>query len=293
LDAEVLLKSTALVGRVKTVTSINGKRVTRSKAVISVFDNSLLYGEGLFETLLAVDGRVLFQKEHLDRLERGARLVGLKLPFGRQLLSHWMVETASAHPAHLKQLRVTVTSGESARYVGTPGPPQVIMSAAPFHRLEYPYRLMVSRWRVDQDSVFRQIKTISYAISAAALREARQRGFDEALLLNKHDELAEVSSANIFWVRKGSLFTPPLSAGCLEGTTRKILLKLIRRLRYGLIEKTETLSRLSGADEVFISSSLKLVAPVAEIRHGRRTYRFQPGPVTSHLSERLSELAGL
>jgi len=279
--------------RTHTVTTINGVRVSKARAVISVFDNSLLYGEGLFETLLAVDNRVFFLKEHLDRLERGAKVIGLKLQTGRRQLTQWMAATAAAHPAHVKQVRVTVTSGESARYVGAAGEPQVIVSAAPLRRLAHPYRLLVSRWRVDQDSVFRQIKTISYAINAAALRVARQRGFDEALLLNQHGEVAEVSTANIFWVKRGRIYTPPLSAGCLEGTTRKTLLRMIKRAGYQLVEKTESLEEMADADEAFISSSLKLVAAVAEIQGRRRVFRFQSGPITAELRGKLEHMVGL
>lgn len=283
----------AAAERTKTVTTINGVRVSKTRAVISVFDNSLLYGEGLFETLLAVDDRVFFLKEHLDRLEQGAKVIGLKLRAGRRQLTQWMVATASAHPAHVKQLRVTVTSGESARYVGVAGEPQVIVSAAPLHRLTHPYRLMVSKWRVDQDSVFRQIKTISYAINAAALRTSQQRGFDEALLLNERDEVAEASTANIFWVKRGRIYTPPLSAGCLEGTTRKTLLRAIKRTGHQLAEKTESLAEMAKAEEVFISSSLKLVAGVTEIHDGRRVYRFPAGPITAKLRDKLERMAGL
>ncbi|MCP4685201.1 MAG: hypothetical protein GY867_07090, partial [bacterium] len=156
--------------RSKTVTTINGKRVPESKARISVFDNALLYAEGLFETFLAIDDHVVFMEEHLDRLYKGASVIDLQIPVTRRTLSRWMKATIKAHPNRVKKLRLTMTSGEAARWVGVQGKPQVILSASPHKLPSEPFRLKVSDWKVDQDSIFRRIKTISYAIHAAALK---------------------------------------------------------------------------------------------------------------------------
>ncbi len=210
--------------RLTTVTLLNGRRVPAERARISVFDNALLYAEGLFETFLAVDDRVVFMDEHLDRLYKGAGVIDLALPVDRETLTRWMLRCVKAHPSRVKKLRLTMTSGESARWTGVQGPPQVILSASPHQMPTRPFRLLVSDFRVDQTSVFRRIKTISYAIHAAALKRAKQLKFDDALMLNGLGDVAEVTSANIFWVRGDEVYTPPLSAGCLEGVTRRIVL---------------------------------------------------------------------
>ena len=158
----------------KTVTSINGRLVRRGQDKISVFDNSLLYAEGLFETLLAIDDRIIFLKEHLQRLHKGARVIGLKVPVNSDTLTKWMVMTVRAHPDRVTKLRLTMTSGESARWTGEQGKPQVILSASPHEMPRKPFRLYVSEFRVDQESLFRRIKTLSYAIHAAALNQARR-----------------------------------------------------------------------------------------------------------------------
>jgi len=263
-----------------TVTLINGRRVPSAKARISVFDNALLYAEGLFETFLAVDDRVIFMAEHLDRLFKGAGVIDLNLPVDRRTLERWMLRCITAHPDHIKKLRLTMTSGESARWAGVQGEPQVILSAAPHEMPTKPFRLLVSDLRVDETSVFRRIKTISYAIHAAALKRARQLRFDDALLLNGKSEVAEITSANIFWVKSDRVFTPPLSAGCLEGVTRSFVLAAAQDLGLDISEQTDILAGLLSADEVFISSSLKLVLGVSEIRHRDDRHRFPAGPVT-------------
>ncbi|MCP4686309.1 MAG: hypothetical protein GY867_12800, partial [bacterium] len=166
---------------------------------------------------------------------------------------------------------------------------QVILSASPHKLPSEPFRLKVSDWKVDQDSIFRRIKTISYAIHAAALKQARAAGYDDALLINENNQVAEVTSANIFWVKKGKIYTPPLSAGCLEGITRKLVLKEVRRLRLPVVEKKERLAALLRSEEIFISSSLKLVIGVSEIADSKKRYRFKPGEVTALLREHLNE----
>lgn len=278
---------------VKTVTTINGRFVEKTKARVSVFDNSLLYAEGLFETFLAVDDRPVFVDEHLDRLYRGAETIGLTIPADRDRLVEWMRRTLRRHPSRIKKLRLTVTAGESARWLGRQGKPQVILSAAPHQMPTEPFRLLVSDFKVDHLSEFRQVKTISYAINAAALREAHKRGYDDALLLNQRGNVAEVTSANIFWIEDGRIHTPPCSAGCLEGVTRRIVLREARGLGMAITETKCPMTCLEATEEVFISSSLKLIIPVGEIRHGRRRLRFTPGPIARKLGAHFKKLAGI
>lgn len=264
----------------KTTTSINGRLVSPDEAKISVFDNSLLYAEGLFETLLVIGNRVVFAKDHLRRLYKGARVIGLEIPATPDRMIKWMKKTVEAHGGDVLKLRLTVTSGEAKRWVGRQGKPQVIMSASPHELPKEPFRLHVSEFKVDHLSTFRRIKTLSYAIHAAALLQARRKGCDDALLLNQRDHVAEVTSANIYWVEGNRVFTPPLSSGCLEGVTRKTVLREAEKLGRRIIDRACPLERLLRAEEIFISSSLKLIVGVSLIKLGRRSYRFGLGPVT-------------
>jgi branched-chain amino acid aminotransferase len=275
------------------VTTINGRFIKRGREKISVFDNSLLYAEGLFETSLAVDNRIVFLKEHLERLAGGAKVIGIRVPVSKETLSAWMLKTVGAHPERITKLRLTVTGGLSERWAGVSGPPQVVLIAASHRLPEVPFRLYVSDFRVDEASVFRRIKTISYAINAAALGRARQNKCDDALLFNESGNVAEATSANIFWVRKGRVFTPPLSAGCLDGVTRRILLRRAGQFGIDVAESNASLDDLTTADEIFISSSLKLVIPVSTIKTKGRTWRVKIGPVGQVLTQRFRRLVGI
>jgi len=280
-------------GRVKTVTTINGRMVKQGRGAVSVFDNGLLYAEGLFETMLAIDNRAIFWDEHLKRLYKGTAVTGLKLSIEADELTRWMKKTLRAHPSRLTKLRLTITAGESARWVGAQGKPQVIFGAAEHQMPVEPFKLHVSRFHVDQDSIFRRIKTISYAIHAAALSQAKRAGCDDALMLNEKEQVAEVTSANIFWVKKDRIYTTPLASGCLDGVTRKIVLRELKKLQYNPVERNCNLTTLAKADEVFITSSLKLVAAVALIQNGRERYRFDSGPITQEISHHLRRMVGL
>lgn len=277
----------------KVVVSINGRIVLRASAKVSIFDNAFLYAEGLFETFLVVDGHILFSDIHLDRLYRGAKAIDLAIPASRKQIESWLAATAKKHPDRILKLRLTVSAGESARWIGTQGKPQIIIIASPHDMPMHPFALWLSPNRVDQDSEFRQIKTLSYVIQASALRQAKAHKCHDALLLNQRGNIAEVTSANIFWVRNGRIFTPPLSAGCLDGVTRRIVIREGHKLGFEVIETNSTLKGLLSADEVFISSSLKLVVAVHKLVIDGKTHNLPVGSVTGALAERFYRLAGI
>ena len=274
----------------KIVTSIDGRFVGQTAARISVLDNTFLYAEGLFETLLAIDDRLIFARRHMERLAHGAEVTGLKLPVSIPQIRKWLISAAAKHLARFKKVRLTITAGDSARWLDRPGKPRVVISVSEHRFLGRPYRLQVSDFRVDQDSIFRQIKTVSYAIQAAAYRRALADGFDDALLINESGKVAEVTSANIFWIRKNRLYTSPLSAGCLNGTTRKTVMDVARQIGIRVVEQSTTLKTVCDADEVFICSSLKLVSPVSEIAHGRKKWRLTTGPLTDKLARLFEQM---
>jgi branched-subunit amino acid aminotransferase/4-amino-4-deoxychorismate lyase len=253
----------------------------------------MLYAEGLFETFLAVDDEIIFGEPHLRRLYKGARVTSLKVPANKATLKMWMKKALRAHPDYIKKIRLTVTSGESSRWVGIPGKPQVVLIVSPHELPQQPFKLHVSEFKVDQKSVFRIIKTLSYAIHAAALKQAWALGCDDALMLNESNQVAEVTSANIYWVKNGRIYTPPIGSGCLEGVTRNIVLKESKKLGFKVTERNGNLSTLLEADEVFISSSLKLVVGVSHIKIGRRNHKIRTGPVTEAFAAHFKRMVGL
>jgi len=277
----------------KIVTSINGRLVEPQDAKISVFDNSLMYAEGLFEMFLGVDDRVIFGDEHLARLLRGAKVIGLDIPVSIAQLQKWMQKTLRNHPARVKKLRMTMTCGVSAKWFGRQGKPQVILSAGPHQLPSKPFRVRLAPFHLDERSILRRIKTLSYTTHAVSLKQAIAKGFDDALLLNNRGEVAEITSANIFWINRGRIYTPPLTSGCLDGITRRIVVREAKRLGLSIIERSIKLPALAAADEVFISSSLKLTIPVTAIHDGSKTHRLPVGPISQQFADHFRQLVGL
>jgi branched-chain amino acid aminotransferase len=133
-------------------------------------------------------------------------------------------------------------------------------------------------------------KMLSWVPHAAVLEKAHREGFDDALLMNEKGQLAECTSANIFLVRAGKIFTPPLSSGCLPGITREVLLEIALPAGIELCEQELRAEDLAAAEEVFISSTTREVAPIAEIRPAWKYPA--PGPVTRRAEEIFKQYVG-
>ncbi len=270
--------------------SIDGKALPVSKALISIFDNALFYADGLFETFLAVNDRAIFLEDHLERFENGARLININIPVSRKKLSRWITDSIALNPAPVKKVRVTLTAGDSRFWSGRKQKPRLLIIVTEHRLPNNPFRLNVSPFAVDERSPFRHVKTLSFVLEMSSRKLAYIDGFDDAILLNHKGNVAETSSANIFWVENNELFTPPLSAGCLEGMTRRHILALASDAGIRAGERNINLSNLLKSDEIFISSSIKLVLPVTHIFHDKIGYDFSTGKLTARIQRLLNEL---
>jgi len=265
---------------------IDGKKVSKSSAKISVFDNSLFYADGLFETFMAFGDNIIFPEDHLTRLQKGADLINLIIPVSMKTLMKWLNRANKANSASTKKIRLTITAGESSFWAGKTGRPRVIIIVTDYIMPTSPFRLLVSPYRIDHASPFRNVKTLSFIIEMTSRKHAYSSKYDDAILLSRNGYIAETTSANIFWIKKGILCTPPLEAGCLEGTIRKHIIEIAKSNNIPIVEKRARLSTLLKADEIFVSSSLKLIIPVMSITTDK-THRYKTGPLTKKLKSLL------
>jgi len=130
------------------------------------------------------------------------------------------------------------------------------------------------------------VKVTSWLNNVWNFYEAQQAGYDEVVLLNERGEVAECTAANIFCVHGGTVHTPPLSSGCLEGITRSVLLEIGARAGVKCEESVLHPADLFAAEEVFISSTNRNLLPVGEI--AGHAYKDAPGPVTQRLDKEFS-----
>jgi len=264
---------------------IDNKIVPERNALIPISDSAYLYGIGLFETLRASGGTVLFFKLHDARLRGNAKRIGLKLPLSSQ---HFLEAiTSLLRRNRLQEATVRVMLSETSE-----GKPRLVITAKPFQ--PYPKRcydqgartVFAQSFTADSKSLS-PIKTTSYLSRMIPRREAAKRGADEALLVSEKGFVTEAASSNLFIVKKGILLTPPLSDGLLAGTRRKVVMELAKKLKLTLKEKSLKPKDLFQADEIFITSSLKDIMPVGWVE-GKNIGTLAPGPVTLRLRAALN-----
>ncbi|HEY3669285.1 MAG TPA: aminotransferase class IV, partial [Polyangiaceae bacterium] len=230
----------------KKTVSIDGQIVSDENAKISVLDHGLLYGDGLFEGIRVRAGRIFRLDQHLARLALGARTIGLTLPFDAEQQTRIVTDTVRAFGQREAYVRLLVTRGEGPLGVDptTCKKPTVVCIVAEIGLFSAEQRaqglamLTSSYRRPNPDAQDVAIKTLNYLGSALAKQEARQRGADEALLLNQSGRVAEAAVANVFALRGRSLFTPPALDGCLEGINRGAILEIARDLGFSVAERS-------------------------------------------------------
>lgn len=221
-------------------------------------DRGLLLGDGLFETLLAVDGDLPHLSAHLDRMAAGCAV--LDLPFDRAEAER---QARTATPAEGRfAVRLTLTAGSGGRGLDRPTVPlpRLFATAAPSAPVTEPATLMVATTRRNEGSPASRLKTLSYLDNVLARAEARAAGADEAVMLNNRGEIACAGAANLFWVAEGRLFTPRLDCGVLPGITRARLMA-----REPVEEVVATVETLLRAEAAFLTNSLIGARPVSRL----------------------------
>lgn len=275
---------------------LDGDLLPDAAAAFPVDDRGLLLGEGLFETLLAWDGRVLEGEAHLARLERSAGILGLPLNWPAAALTAAMGEVLAVNGIERGRsaLRLTLTGGDGPRgLLPLADPrPRLLITARPADALPTePAAVVIAPFAVSAASPLRGHKTLSALEQVLARRHAAAAGAQEALLLNSAGHLVEASAANLFLVRDGELFTPPLADGALPGVTRARVLSLAAEAGIpATADRSLTTDDLASADEAFLTNSLMGLRGVGRLCPawgGVSERQISVGPVTIHLADAL------
>ena len=266
---------------------LNGALVAEADARISPSDHGLLTGDGVFETLRIYRGVPFAARRHLDRLARSADGLGLPLPLGQDLRAA-MGDVVAANGLVDGRMRITVTGGPSP--LGSArgdAAPTVIVAAGPLTVWPASTDVVVVPWPRNERSALAGLKTISYGENVIALAYARKRGAGEAVFANLAGNLCEGTGTNVFLAAGGRLLTPPLSAGCLPGVTRDLLLELCQ----GNVEEVDVpVAALAEADEAFLTSSTREVQPIAAVDGRPLRGGPTPGPLTAAAAAAFSAL---
>jgi len=257
--------------------AVNDRIVLEQEAGLSCMDRGFLYGDGLFETLKAREGRVDFLGRHMDRMRSGARELGLPFPppdalpgLVRELLARNRIQGAAAVKLCLSRGRHT-----GALTLFAPERATRVLLARPWRPPD------PSRWeeglcvvvetgvRQNERSGLCHLKTLNYLPSLLVRTRAHRAGYEDAVLLNTRDEVCECTTSNLFWFRGDGLETPALSCGLLPGVVRAVLLDLLARAGTPARQVHAGVQALREAEEVFVTNSLAEILPVGRIGNER------------------------
>ena len=276
---------------------IDGKFYSQANAKISVFDHGLLYGDGIFEGIRFYNGRVFRLEEHLDRLWDSARSICLEVPMSKREMTEALLETVRQNDLRDGYIRLLVTRG-----VGNLGlnpaqceTPSVIIIAATITL--YPEAMYqngltvvtVATRRTNPASLNPAVKSLNYLNNVMARIEANLAGADEALMLNDTGNVAECTADNVFVVKRGQIFTPPITAGALRGITRSVVFEIAAELTVKITEADITRHDVFIADECFLTGTAAEIIPVIKA-DGRPIGNGKPGPITARMIARFREL---
>lgn len=267
---------------------LDGALRDESEARVSVFDHGMTVGDGIFETLKAVDGVPFALTRHLRRLSASARGLGLPEP-DLDEVRRACAAVLAANPMPLGRLRITYTGGLSplGSDRGEAGPTLVVAVSPASPRPESTAVITVP-WTRNERGVLAGLKSTSYAENVVALSTARRQGASEALFANTVGQLCEGTGSNVFLVIDGELYTPPLTSGCLAGITRALVVEWS-----GAKEADLPLAALETADEIFLTSTLRDVQAVYRVgpEGAGRTLAQAPGEVTRAAMRTFAERA--
>ena len=270
---------------------LDGEMVQWDDANVHVLTHAIHYGTAVFEGIRAYEtpqGTAVFRlTRHMERLIQSAKAYHMPLGWSapdlvsatKELISANEMEAGYIRPISFLELGAVGLNPANARvrtaiipwrwgaYLGEEGMRDGI-------------RVKVSSWRRFPMDVFPNAKASgTYINSILAKTEAVRDGYDEAIMLNTDGRISEGSGENIFIIRDGVVYTPPIAAGCLDGITRDTVIRLLDDEGHATIEKTFSRSDLYYCDEIFLTGTAAEVTPVREVDN-REVGDGVPGPVT-------------
>jgi branched-chain amino acid aminotransferase len=261
--------------------------VPAEQPLVPVVDHGFLYGDSVYDVVRTANGRPFMLQEHLDRLRRSAALIYFELPWPDADVARRVDELLRALDEDECYLRIVASRG--------PGPISLLPDGCTprlyiLGRRLVPYAermytegcrvAIVPRRRMNRSALDPAAKTGNYLNNMLGLVEAQRQAADDALFLNAAGHLTEATTANVWIVSGGAVRTPPLEEGLLAGITRDWV---FRALPDEVEEASMRREDVTGADEVFLSGTIKGIMPVTRV-DGAPVGDGRPGPLTRRLA---------
>lgn len=274
---------------------MNGTLVDWDDAKVHVLTHTLHYGTGVFEGIRAYEtqeGTAVFRlTEHIGRLFNSAKILGMEIPYTADELIRATKDTVRSTGLPSVYVRPIVYYGYGEMGLNTlPCTVDVAIACWPWgaylgdDALTKGVRMKISSWtRLDHNMLPPAAKTVAnYANSSLAKVEALKAGYDEAILLNTQGLVSECTGENLFVVRNGTILTPPLAAGALEGITQSSVVAIARELGHEVRVENIARSDLYVAEEIFCSGTAAEVSAINSVDDRAVNC---PGPITKAVAD--------
>ena len=247
-------------------------------------EDGLLYGYGIFETILIKNKKPIYLKEHYKRLIRGVERLKIDMDMSFEKLSLYIKLYIQKNSLEDSVLRITILKNKSSF--------DMLITHRENSYKDSKYRegfkVEISEFKRNPHSIITGIKSVNYLENIYALREAKEIGSDEVLFLDCKNYVSEGATSNIFFIKDGAIYTPTKECGLLEGIIRDKIIEIIEESKYLKLKKGFfTLKKLLEADEVFLTNSIMGIMPVSKIDH--TTYDLKKYHITDLLMEELKK----
>jgi len=277
---------------------LDDQLVEEADAKVSVFDHGLLYGDGVFEGIRFYNGRIFRLEEHIRRLFDSARAIMLSIPWTPEQVCRFTCETVAANGLTDGYIRLVVTRGAGELGLNPylcPKPSMFIIASTIKLYPDEHYQnglaiITCATRRPAPAALMPQVKSLNYLNNIMAKVEAIQANALEAVMLNEQGYVAECTGDNLFLVKNGTLLTPLISDGALDGITRGVIIELAGNLGIPVVERSLTRYDIFTADECFLTGTAAEVIPVVALDR-RLIGTGKPGPFTQRFRAAFHELA--
>lgn len=256
----------------------NGHIVALEQASVSISNRAYNYGDGLFETVKAVNGKLFFWEDHYFRLMSSMRIMRMEIPmdFTMEFLENEVLKTIEANDL-LKQsarVRIQIDRGEGGLYLPLENTKvsyliKVSELDSPFYTIDDAQTNLVDLYKdfYVAPGLLSGLKSNNKALNVMGSIYAKENGYDNCLLINTNKNVIEALNGNLFLVKGDRIKTPPLTDGCLKGVMRKQILELLLEdLNYITEEESISPFELQKADELFITNVIQGIVPITKYR---------------------------
>ncbi len=250
--------------------NFNGSFMAHGSPLLSADSRAFRYGDGLFETMKFSGGEIQLAGLHFERLFHGMQVLGMETDtcWNQAFFEKEILETINKNGiAGTARLRLSLFRGEGGLYELNDRPGFIIQCWPLGIKKETGEEgIVVGMYKEVMKScdILANIKSNNYLPYIMAAEHAKKNHWDDCIILNAHGRICDASTANVFWVKEGILFTPPLTEGCVAGVMRRNLLDILPREGFKIQQQEATIAVLENADELFLTNAIRGLRSVRE-----------------------------